>query len=333
MGEILNKEEVETLLSAVSSGKIPVEGTKEIPKKTIVPYDFRQTNRIPKDQIRFLETIHQNFIHIYATPLANYLRTMVEFNLVKVEQLRFVEFIASLPHPTYINILDLNPLKSKGILEINPSLTFSIVDRLLGGMGKDIGETRELTDIEYSIMEKVVLLTLDCLAQAWKPVFPLTLKIQSRETNPQFAQITAGEETVVSITMEGKVGKSSGLMNLCIPYLAIKPIISKLTSQHRAFSGYEALDEKEDKSMEKAMRQIKVDLIAELGTSEISIGDFLQLEVGDVVRLKQNIHRNIIIKVGNSPKFYALPGCSGRQMAVQITSVIKPVMENAKGKR
>lgn len=333
MGEILNKEEVETLLSAVSSGTIPIEKTKKILKKTVVPYDFRQTNRVPKDQIRLLETIHQNFIHIYVTPLANYLRTIVEFNLVKVEQLGFVEFMASLPNPTYINILDLNPLKGKALLEIDPSLTFSIVDRLLGGAGKDIGKARELTDIEHSILEKVVLLTLDYLTQAWKPVFPLVFKIQGRETNPQFAQIAAGEETVISITMEGKVGKSPGLMSLCIPYLAIKSIISRFSGRHRGFSGYEAPDEKRDKSMEKTIGQIKVNLIAELGTSEMSIGDFLQLEAGDVIRLRQNIHRNIITRVENSPKFYGIPGCSGKQMAIQVISAIKLETEDVRGEK
>ena len=332
MGEMLSREEVEKLLSAVSSGKISVRETRKVFKKTATPYDFRQADIVPKDQIRLLERIHQNFIHIYVTPLANYLRTIVEFELIKVEQIKFIEFMVSLPNPTYINILDLSPLKGRAILEINPSLTFAIIDLLLGGLGRGADEARELTDIEHSIMEKVVFLTLDYLKQAWKPIFPFVFKVQSTETNPQFAQIVGGEERVISITMEGRIGKSSGLMNLCIPYLTIKPIISKLASQYRAFSDYESVDKEQNSSMEKAMGKVEVTLVAELGKSQITIKDFLQLGVGDVIRLGQNIHQNIIVKVENSPKFYAIPGRVGKQMAVQVSSLVEP-KDNVKEKK
>jgi len=322
MGEILNKEEIETLLSAVSSGKISTEKTKKIFKKTIIPYDFRKTNIAPRDQIRFLETIYQNFVRVYATSLGDFLKTIVELKLAKVEQIDFIEFISSLSSPTHINILGLDPLKGKGILEIDSSLAFSIIDRLLGGPGKALENPRELTNFEYSILKRVVLITLDCLKKVWEPVFPLTFKIQGRETNPQFAQITGTEETVIVTSIEGKIGESSGLITLCIPYLVIKPVLSKLTSGHQTFKSHEPSEEKRNKLMEKIMGEIKVDIIAELGISKISIGEFLQLEVGDVISLNQNIHKNIIIKIEDSPKFFAIPGVLENKIAAQITSIL-----------
>ena len=322
MGKILNKEEIETLLSAVSSGKISVEKTKKIFKKTIMSYDFRKTNIAPRDQIRFLETIYQNFVRVCATSLGNFLKTIVELKLAKVEQINFIEFISSFPTPTHINILELDPLKGEGILEIDSSFAFSIIDRLLGGPGKALENPRELTNFEYSILKKVVLIILDCLKKVWEPVFPLTFKIQGRESNPQFAQITGTEETVIVTSIEGKIGESSGLITLCIPYLLIKPVLSKLTSRYQTFKGYEPSEEKKNKLMEKIIGEVKVNIIAELGVSEISIGEFLQLEAGDVISLNQNIHKNVIMKIENSPKFFATPGVLGNRIAVQITSIL-----------
>lgn len=324
MTEVLSKEEVEALLSAVSSGKVSKKKEKEgILPKTGAPYDFKRPNRISKDQIRTLELLHENFVHSYTVKLANYLRTMVELSLIAVDQLSYAEFIASLSHPTYMVIFNVEPVKCQILLEIGPGLTFSIIDRLLGGSGKTLKEARELTSIEHSIMEKAVILASGCLEQAWKRITPLSFKAQAKESNPQFVQIAPAGETTVLITMKAKIGESLGIMNICIPYTAMESILPRLRSNEWASVAGRGVTESSAKLVGENLDRIKLEVVVQLGAVKISIRDFLQIGVGDVVSLEQGIHQDLVVKVEGCPKFLARPGRVGRRRAVQIVSKIK----------
>ena len=324
MSEVLSKNEIESLLSVVSSGKVPLEKLKgKVLKKTVIPYNFKRPSRISKDQIHSLELLHESFIHTFTVKLANYLRAVVELTLVAIDQITYAEFIASLSNPTYIVIVNIDPLPGQIILEIDPSVTFCVVDRLLGGSGKVLKETRELTNIEHSIMEKVTNLALNCLQQAWSRMFNLSFRIQAKESNPQFVQIAPPGETTLLITTQIKIGKALGVTNICIPYTTIEPLLPKLSSHEWASEPSKQSSEKIFKLIQKNLDEIKVTVIAQLGTAKINIRDFLQLEVGDVVRLEQKVNQDLIVKIENLPKFYGTPGSLGKQRAIQITSKIK----------
>jgi len=322
MGEILDKEEVEALLSAVSSGNVKKATEDILEKKSAVVYDFKRRTKISKDRIRTLELLHENFIRVYTVKLANYLRTMVELNIISVDQLTYAEFIASLSEPTYLAVLSAEPLPGQIILEIDPSLSFSIIDRLLGGSGTGSEEARELTEIEHSLMKEVVSLALSCLEQAWQRIIPLQLKMEVRESNPQFVHIAHPGEMAILVTMKSMVGESPGVMNICIPCATIEPILPKLSPYEWTSETRKQLPEKVGEFMKRNLEKTKIKITVELGTATINMRDFLQLKIGDVVLLEQRIKQDLVLKVEDFPKFRGSPGRLGKRKAIQITSKI-----------
>jgi len=327
MGEILSKEEIEALLSAVSSGKVATEKKKEkTSEKIVISYDFKRPSIISKEQIRIVRVLHENFTRIFTIKLASYLRTMVEFEIVAIDQLSYIEFVSSLSNPTYIVILNMEPLQGQIAIEVDPSLTFSIIDRLLGGKGKSLPEARELTDIEHSIMEKVINLVLDCLKEAWQRIGIFNFKIKSKESNPQFVQIVPARETAILITMEakiGEIGENIGIMNICIPYTTMEPILLRLNPKQWASEKKKETIDEVQKNIQKNLKKTKVAIITEIGRAKITILDFLKLSIGDVLQLEQNIKEDLVVKVEDLPKFYGHPGRIGRKIGIQITSKIE----------
>lgn len=325
MGDILSKEEIEVLLSAVSQGRIPEKEKKKglSYKKAAISYNFKRPALVSKEQVKVLELLHEDFTRSYGVKLSNYLRTTVELEIIAVDQLIYTEFIASLSEPTYLVVFDVEPLSGQIVLEVNPFLIFSIVDRLLGGSGKNFQEPRELTPIEHSIMNKVITLTKLALQEAWKHIIPFQLTIQAKESNPQFVQIVPGGELVIIIIFKVNMGESSGIMNVCYPVSALKPILSKLNPQRWISEREERSGEKNFKQIQRSLSDIQLEVSVELGRAKISVLDFLRLAPGDVICLSQPVDKDLVVKVQDLPKFYALPGRVGRRKAVQITSLIE----------
>jgi len=306
MGDVLSKEEIEMLLSAVSQGKVP-QGKKkgEMPyKKIAISYNFRRPALVLKEQTRVLEFLHEDFTRSCGVKLSGYLRTTVELEIIATEQLTYTEFIASLSEPTYIAVIDASPLSGQIILEINPSLVFSIVDRLLGGSGEGLQEFRELTSIEHTIMDKVVSLVLNALKEAYEHIVSLG-------------------ELVIVVILKVNMGENSGIMNICYPVSTVKPILPRLNPQQWAYARENKAGEGNLEVLQKKLSDTKVEVTVELGRAEVSILDFLRLVPGDVIRLDQPVEKALVVRVQGFPKFYASPGRMGRRRAVQIVSFIK----------
>lgn len=327
MSEILSQAEIDALLSALSttteSNSSNVSKNEEMHKKKVRVYDFKRPNKFSKEQIHTLQAIHENYSRLLATFFAAHFRTVVQINVHSVEQLTYEEFIRSLPNPTNINIFQMDPLAGNAIMEINPLLVFTMIDRLFGGIGEPLEKVRGLTDIERSVIEKVVQRSLGILKEAWENIVEFHPKVDVMETNPQFTQIVSPTEMVVLITLEAKIGENTGLINLCIPFIVLEPIISKL-SAHFWFAGTakEATIE-HIQMLQKRIEGTKITLSAVLGHAQISLGELLEIHPGDVVQLNKNITSPIEIMVGNKVKFTGNPGLMGSKMAVQITTVLK----------
>ena len=166
------------------------------------------------------------------TSLSAQLRTLINVRVASVDQLTYEEFIRSIPNPTTLAIIDMDPLNGSAILEIDPAITFSVIDRLFGGQGQPAKLTRDLSEIEQSVMENVIVRILSNLRESWGQVVDLRPQLSQIEANPQFAQIVPPTEMVVLVTLETRVGEVEGMVNLCFPYLTIEPIISKLSAHH-----------------------------------------------------------------------------------------------------
>jgi flagellar motor switch protein FliM len=328
VSEILSQDEIDALLSALSGEEIKPEqatGTKKPDErhKKIRVYDFRRPNKFSKEQIHAIQAIHENYARLLATYLSAHLRTVVHINVHSVEQLTYEEFIRSLPNPTIMNIFQMNPLEGNAVLEINPIIVFTLIDRLFGGPGKAPDKTRDLTDIERVVIERVMNRSLDILKEAWDNIIQIKPKLEFIEMNPLFTQIVSPTEMVVLVSFRAQLGDNEGLLNLCFPFLVLEPIINKL-SAHYWFAGTakEVTQDVIQRTIDR-VEKASLNISVMLGKTDIRVGELLELQPGDVIMLDRKVNHPVEILVGSKKKFLGRPGVTGSKMAVQITSVVK----------
>lgn len=320
-GDVLSQSEIDDLLSAISTGVVSAEDIQtEQKQKKIKVYDFRRPDKFSKDQIRTLNMLHENFARLLNTYLSTHLRTLVHIDVASVDQLTYEEFIRSLPNPSVISVFQMRPLKGNVILEINPNIIFSVIDRLFGGTGQPSGKPRALTDIEEAITKRVINKALENFQEAWKQVIAIEPRLEVIETNPQFTQIVPPNDMVVIITFQTKIGQSEGLINICIPYLVLEPIMSKLTTTFwvSSSSSRQSLPEHIN-SLQRKLERTYIPLIVELGSTAITVQELLGLSVGDVVQLDAKADADLLLRIGQREKFRCKPGVSGSKLAIQIT--------------
>jgi len=323
MGDVLSQTEIDALLSALSDGQVDVEEmltTKT--QKRIRVYDFKRPNKFSKDQIRSLQNIHENLCRGLTTYFSGNLHTVSETTVISIEQITYDEFIRSLPNPTVLGLYTMNPLEGTALMEMSPSLAFTVVDRLLGGQGQGVEKNRDLTEIEKTIIEKRLAQIVAISQEAWAEVYEHNPKFVSMETNPQFTQIVAPNEMVVLITLQVKIGEEVGMINICMPYLMLEPILDKLSTFFLFSTQAKETSPEQVQAIRKKIEWAKVDVVAFLGHSEILVRDLLDLAKGDVIPLNQSVHDPLPIYVGEFMKFKSIPGQHGNHIAVQITETI-----------
>lgn len=325
MSDTLSQDEIDELLKAISSGEMEdTNYNREASKRKIKIYDFRRPDKFSKDQIRTVSIMHETFARLTTTSLSAQLRCLINVHVASVDQLTYEEFIRSIPNHTTLGIINMDPLKGSAVLEIDPSITFSIIDRLFGGAGANFKMQRDLTDIEQAVMEGIIVKILGNLREAWGQVIDLRPRLGNIETNPQFAQIVPPSEMVVLVTLETKIGDVEGMINLCIPYITIEPIISKLSAQYMYASVRSGGTTESLNILRSRISNVNVNLIAEVGSLDIKVKDVVNLKVGDYVRLPGvKYDGEIILKIGNRNKFRCKPGIVGKKMAVQITGLLE----------
>ncbi len=331
MTEVLSQQEIDALLTAISTGDTE-EKDVEVPserQRQVKIYDFKRPDKFSKDQIRTLQMMHETFARLTTTSLSAQLRTLVHVHVASVDQLTYEEFIRSIPSPTTLGVINMDPLKGSSILEIDPSITFTIIDRLFGGSGEATKMNRELTDIELSVIEGIIVRILGNLRESWSNVIDLRPRLGTIETNPQFAQIVPPNDMVVLITLETKVGDVEGMTNFCIPYITIEPIISKLSAQYWYSSIRKGATRENFNILKDRISEMAVDVIAELGNVEVTMRDVVSIQEGDIIKLPSTkISDTLTLKVGNQKKFLCRPGVVGKRMAVQIDHAVEDIPED-----
>ncbi len=327
MNEVLSQDEIDQLLTAISSGDIETEEVaQQTDQRKIKIYDFKRPDKFSKEQIRTVSIMHETFARLTTTSLSANLRSLVHVHVASVDQLTYEEFIRSIPNPTTLAVINMDPLKGSAVLEIDPSVTFSIIDRLFGGKGEGTKVSRDLSDIEQSVMEGIIVRILGNMREAWSQVIDLRPRLGQIETNPQFAQIVPPTEMVVLVTLETKVGEVEGMMNFCIPYLTIEPIISKLSAQYWYSSVRRGTTTENLNILRDRLSTIEVKVAAEIGKMDLTVRDILSLKAGDVIRLSNTrVTDQMVLKVGNMPKFLCRPGKVGNKLAVMIMSRLEDI--------
>ncbi|MCR4713333.1 MAG: flagellar motor switch protein FliM [Treponemataceae bacterium] len=326
MNEVLSQDEIDQLLMAFGSGESDNENFSQVKDtRKIKIYDFKRPDKFSKEQIRTVQMMHETFARLTTTSLSAQLRSLVHVQVASVDQLTYEEFIRSIPTPTTLAVINMDPLKGNAILEIDPAITFSMIDRLFGGTGQGTKVQRDLTDIEQSVMEGIIVRILANMRESWTQVIDLRPRLGQIETNPQFAQIVPPNEMVVLVTLETKVSDEEGMMNFCIPYLTIEPIISKLSTQFWFSSVRRNSTTQYLGVLKEKLSSVDMDVVAEIGSINLPIRDVLALRAGDIIRLSNvRVDDPLTLSVGNQKKFYCQPGVIGKRMAVQIVDKIIP---------
>lgn len=322
--EVLSQTEIDALLSAISTGEMDAEELKkEDALKKIKTYDFKRALRFSKDQVRSLTRLHENFARLLTTYFSAQLRTYIQISVASVDQIPYEEFILSIPKMTILNVYEVPPLDGRILMEINPHIAYAMMDRVLGGRGVSTSKVENLTEIETKIMSNLFEKGFENLQEAWATLIDIEPVLTEFEVNPQFIQMVSPNETVIVISLNTQIGDTSGMINICIPHVVLEPIIPKLSDHYwLAASKKERLPE-EVLILENRIKHASLPVSAELGVTELSIQDFLQLAVGDVIELNQQIDRPLPIKVGEVPKYLGQPGKVGKKIAIQIIDTLK----------
>ena len=324
MGEVLSQSEIDNLLNALSNGELDAEDMKnESVEKQAKNYDFARPAKFSKEHLRTLENIFEHYGRLLSTNLPVYLRKNVTVEVMNSEAVTYSEFSNALSNPVILGVVNMEPLNGTIIIELADNLGFAMIDRMLGGAGNPLEKSREFSEIEMIIVERIMVACVNLLQEPWENVVELHPRLERIETNSQFAQFISPNEMIAIVTIDIKIGDVDGLMNICLPFITLEDVIDKLNtkfwySQMQSHSEREYRDDVEA-LLEKAPMPIK----AVLGKSTISVWDFMGLQVGDIVRVDTKVGDELDVYVGNIRKFKALPGTSDDNYAVRVTSVIR----------
>ena len=324
MADVLSQGEIDSLLSALSTGEMDAdELKKEESERKIKTYDFKRALRFSKDQVRSLTRIHENFARLLTTTFSAQLRTFVQMNVASVDQIPYEEFIRSIPKMTLLNVFEAHPLEGRLLIEVNPNIGYAMLDRLLGGKGTGMNKVENLTEIETKLITQLFHRMLETFQTAWESMIEIDPVMADLEVNPQFLQMVSPNETVVVISLSTTIGEASGMINVCLPHVVLEEILPKLTMHHWMQTKKKERKEGEVEALKQTLKSTQVALKVILGHSQITVDELLHLQRGDVIELDQNIDQPLVIYAGGEPKFYGQPGQRKQRMAVQVTEVLE----------
>ena len=316
---VLSQEEIDNVFRSLRD-----RTQEEDLAKKAQTYDFRRPDRIAKDQLRAIHMLHENFARSLASSLSAYLRAYVLVNLVSVEQLSFTEFTQCLPSPTVISALGMRPYDGNAVLELNPSLVFPVLEILLGGSSRIAPQKidREITEIEQNVLEGVYRIILHDLRAAWLAVTPLDFAIEASETEPQMLQFLAPNEAVVAVSLEVRIGETTGMMNIGIPSIIIKMLRQKFDQQWSVRKSEST--EAEQRRILHLVRNALIHLDARLTGPTITTENLLRLDIGDVLTLDYAADRPLQLTLNGSPRYRGQVVDAGRKRAFSVQEYLDP---------
>jgi flagellar motor switch protein FliM len=327
VGDVLSQSEIDSLLQALNSGEVDAEEMKKNSENQVKEYDFARPSKFSKEHLRTLEMIFEHYGRLLSTNLPIYLRKNIQVEVMNAEAISYMEFSNALSNPVLLGVIDFSPLKGNIIIEMASKLGYTIVDRLLGGNGDPLDKLRDFSEIELLLIERIMNVCVNLLREPWANVLDTNPRLERIETNSQFAQIISPSEMTAVITVNIKIGDVEGLMNVCLPYITLEPIMDKLNTKF----WYSNMQEKDDQSynatVERLINKSAIPVNVVLGKTSISVNDFASLRPGDIIRLDTKVDDELSIYVGDIKKFNGLPGTRGKKYAVRVTKVIREEKE------
>lgn len=327
--EELSQEELDALLSDLGEDDDD-KPTKAEPDKKVVEsrdqnirtYDFHNPSRFSKEQINTIRLVHENFGRFFQTSIATHLRSTAEIKVGRVWQSSYQEFIRDITSPGAVFVFGLDPLPGSVVMSMSSPLVVLLIDRILGGPGKAPDESKELTDIEQAIIEKIVARLLDNYQEAWEKITDLRPRFETFESNAQFVQIVAPTESCAVVQLDVVVNEHKGSMSFCLPYVVLEPIIEKFSASEWYTLSKRDVTAEMKRNMEFTLRQTRVPIRAQVGKAGLKVGEFLELDVGSVLRLNTKVVDALDIFVARALKFRGRPGKVGKRKVVKITEIV-----------
>ena len=323
MSEVLSQNEIDNLLAALSTGELDVDQMSDANEKQVKNYDFKRPAKFSKEHLRTLEIIHEHYGRLLSTNLPVYLRKTVQVAVASSETVTFSEFTNALASPSILGIINFHPLNGTVILDMAPNLGFAMIDRMLGGQGEALERSRDFSEIEMTILQKMMIVCMQLMRDPWKNVVEINPVLDRIETNPAFAQIISPSDMIAIVTLNVKIGDTEGFFNICLPFFTLEDVMDKLNTKFWFSNMVEVSGEQYAENLEAMIRHVDIPIRAVLGMSSISVGDFVMLQPGDVIRVGTDVDSEMDVYVGNIRKFTGLPGYNKDKFAMKITSVIR----------
>jgi flagellar motor switch protein FliM len=338
MMDLLDQNEVDALLAAVESGGDDEEASSEDTRVfysskrlgntddiEVRDYDFKRPERVSKDQMRALQTLHEAFARSYGALLSGYLRTIVEVKVANIEQMTFSEFTHALPNPTCFNLLSCEPLDGNMCLEISPLIIYPVIDRLLGGSNADLFiPQRPLTAIELRLVGRIIDRAKTGLSEAWANISTLDFQLEESESNPALVQIVPPNEVIVVVNFEVKMGSRAGTMSLCVPYNVIEPVIDKLSNQTWAAYKKNKKGNQFRMRLEGHLEAAKLDVTTILADTSMKVSDLINLQVGDIILTGKPASSPLSLSIEGKRKYIGQLGQYRGNRAFKVSRELSP---------
>lgn len=333
MADILSQEEIDALLEIIEYGndeKNNLESNEITHKKQVTSYDFKRPNRVNKEQLEILRGIHDKMARDLGSQISTIMRSIIEIQLHSVEQMTYGEFLMNLPNPTSFNVFSMKPLNGNGVLEINPSIAFPILDRLLGGNGEPYKHTREFSEIELNVLDIILQQIMQNLKDMWIPIAEISPTIYAKESSPHIMRIASQNESVIVIAMSAKMGQSRGMINICYPVISLESILYRLVNRELIINSIDSKNSR-NKELRVLLGGALVNISAILGSTKLSLKNILELQVGDIIRLNRSADDTIIVNIDNKDKYIGEIGLQRYRKTLKIKDIIES--ENDKVKK
>lgn len=285
-------------------------------------YDFHRPDKFSRENLGALRVLHDSMARLLATTLSAHVRTAIKVSLIALDQVTYEEFVDRMSTPVILGVATFSPLEGKVGVELCPSIAYPLLERLLGNPLEVELVQRSLTDIEAAVIQSAFERVVVGIEDAWRSVSELEGKLETVETSPFFTQFAPPNEMMMAASFLVDVGEHQGRINIAWPYIMLEPILPDLSVQHwmgRSTSG-KAKDENaaEREALERHLREVRLSVVARLGTARVTLGELLELEAGDIIRLDNRVGEPIGVCVGDHRVLSGRPGCVGRRLAVQV---------------
>jgi len=322
MADILSQEEIDALLEVVDDSAADPTSVKEAKdSREIMLYDFKRPNRVSKEQLRSIKSVHDKLARNLASQISTVLRTIIEIDLQSVDQMTYGEFLMSIPSPTSFNIFSMKPLDGDAVLELNPSIVFPMLDRLLGGDGKTFNIDRELTDIELNLLDTILRMIMQKLRESWENVMDFHPTIEAKESSANVVQIVAQNEIVIIVVLEITIGESSGMINIAYPVIFLESVLSKMSNRDIIISESNSRKSK-NKELKELVKRADIEAEVILGDTTLSLKEILDLEKGSVIRLDREVSDTVTLSVNKKDIFKAKMSVEEYKKVLEIKEVI-----------